>query len=143
MTPDVSPLAFVVAGGALALCVAALCVRRIIIGTRLQASERVISPDPQELRKALDEHRTAYDERLAELSRNLESLSLSLGRDGLSEGRLNLSFRAQAIQLLRSGMAPDTTAASTGVPRSDIRLLARVAEVLQSDKDPCALKTIG
>jgi hypothetical protein len=43
-------------------------------------------------------------------------------------GSLNRSARSQALQLLRSGMSPETAAATLGMGRREMRLLDRVAQ---------------
>ncbi len=45
-------------------------------------------------------------------------------------GALNKSIRTQALQLLRSGVSPDTAASSLGLGRQEVRLLERVAQSL-------------
>jgi hypothetical protein len=48
----------------------------------------------------------------------------------LRDGRMNRTSRAQAMRLLRSGVSPDTAAATLGVARREIKLLATVSQLL-------------
>jgi hypothetical protein len=41
-----------------------------------------------------------------------------------------LSKRSQAMQLLRSGMSPDNAAAKLGIARREMRLIAKVSDIL-------------
>jgi hypothetical protein len=106
---------------------------------------RVIPPNPQTavdpevlaLREALETHRAEYAGQLASLTRKLELLEAgSVGESGkrpheaLHDGRLNHSARAQALQLLRAGISPDTAANTLGTATRDIRLLAKVSRLL-------------
>jgi hypothetical protein len=88
--------------------------------------------EADELREVLEAQRVACAEQLAALSKNLELPEASIPRsnEGPWDGRLNVSVRAQALQLLRAGVSPDTAAATLGVPSHDIRLLARVSRML-------------
>jgi hypothetical protein len=45
-------------------------------------------------------------------------------------GRLNRSARARALKLLRTGVPPDSAAATLEMPKKDVALLARVGAVL-------------
>jgi hypothetical protein len=50
----------------------------------------------------------------------------------LRDGRLGLPVRTRALKMLRSGVAADTAATELGLPRNEVRLLAKVAAVLAS-----------
>jgi hypothetical protein len=91
-------------------------------------------------REAMENHQTACAQHFLALSRRLDSaeaamLDLTAKRSDniVDEGRLNMSARAQALQLLRAGIAPDTAAFTLGVPTRDIRLLAKVAKLLATN----------
>jgi hypothetical protein len=74
-------------------------------------------------------------EQLSGLKRDFEALELSFQstREVLNPRRLNRSSRAQALQLLRTGVAADTAASTLGIAKREIRLLARVARILSAD----------
>ena len=120
-------------------CIAAICILAACAAAVLRRA-RVATPDTtpdttlpaDTLRDALEAHKIACDGQMATLSKNLDSLADSMTNPGEVswEGRLNLSVRAQALQLLRAGMSPDTAAATLGVPSRDIRLLEKVSRIL-------------
>ncbi len=72
---------------------------------------------------------------------NVESLKQSLGNlqtcmqstdEVMRESRLNRSVRAQAFEMLRAGVSPDTAASKLGIARREMTLLARVSRALMS-----------
>ncbi|MGD1070105.1 MAG: hypothetical protein ABSB15_08180 [Bryobacteraceae bacterium] len=76
-------------------------------------------------------HALCLDE-IAGLRRDFAALELNMQNRNeiLREGRLNRTGRAQAMRLLRSGVSPDTAAATLGVARREIKLLATVSRLL-------------
>jgi hypothetical protein len=66
------------------------------------------------------------------LRRDFTALELSMQNTDeiLREGRLYGTSRAQAMRLLRSGMSPDTAAATLGMAQREVKLLAAVAQLL-------------
>ena len=86
------------------------------------------------LREALVKTQTSCAETLAGMERQLEMLEA--GRQSadelLRDGRLSQSRRAQALQLMRSGIAPETAAVTLGMAVREVRLLAKVSRVLSS-----------
>ena len=48
----------------------------------------------------------------------------------LRDGRLGMPARARALRMLRSGMAADTAATELGLPKNEVRLLAKVSGIL-------------
>lgn len=68
-----------------------------------------------------DELPTALDA----LERNRQS-----SEEMLRDGRLNRSTRSEALRLLRSGVTPEKVSAAVGMAKREVRLLARVSEML-------------
>jgi hypothetical protein len=103
---------------------------RILTVTRADRERR--ARESIELRAAMETHKADHAAQLAELYRNIEILSAGMPQTDelLREGRLNLSARAQALQMLRAGISPDTAAQNLGIASRDVRLLARVSTVL-------------
>jgi len=83
--------------------------------------ERAVEAGQQE---CLRQIQTIADELTA--SEKTAQASLELLRDG----RLGMPARARALRMLRSGMAPDTAAAELGLPKNEVRLLAKVSGIL-------------
>ncbi len=85
----------------------------------------------EELLVMLSQQQTEYLDGLEEVSRGVVFLEESARHteDALHD-RLTPSLRSKAMQLLRSGLAADAAAASLGMPRSDVRLIAAVSRTL-------------
>jgi hypothetical protein len=66
---------------------------------------------------------------LAECIEKTEQLSAQ-NRDESGRTALTRSIRSQAIQLLRSGMPPDTAASTLGIGKREMRLIACVSREL-------------
>lgn len=47
-----------------------------------------------------------------------------------SQAAMSLPARSRAMRMLRTGMSPDTAALESGMPRSEIRLLQKIAFAL-------------
>jgi hypothetical protein len=96
-------------------------------------------------REALELWRKECSERFEELRKADETLEASLQstRDVLRNGRLNRSTRTAALQLLRTGMSPDSAASSLGVPKREMRLIARVFLLLSANSGDGGLKGGG
>jgi hypothetical protein len=86
------------------------------------------------LAQGVRQQETIVAARIAELKRDLTDLELSMQstRELLGDGRLNRSSRAGALSLLRSGVTPDTAASTLSMARHEVRLLARVVQILTS-----------
>jgi len=67
---------------------------------------------------------------IAQLQENVSVLEKSAQQVAEAKGGLTRSMRAQAMQLLRSGMSPDSAAASLGIGRREVRLLSSVSHAL-------------
>jgi hypothetical protein len=87
----------------------------------------------EEFHILLRQHQTEFQDGIGTVSRAVESLQQSAeGTEAALRGRLTPSLRGHAIQLLRSGMSADSAAASAGIPRRDMQLIARVSRILSS-----------
>jgi hypothetical protein len=84
-----------------------------------------------EMQSMLREHQVECSAQIAQLAANVAVLETSAqNADNLSTGALSRSTRSQAMQLLRSGMSPENVAASLGLGRREMRLLASVSRTL-------------
>jgi hypothetical protein len=88
--------------------------------------------DLEALRVSMESRQMVCLEMFAEAHRSIASLEerVSVARETPKSGALSRSARAQAMQLLRSGLSADTVAGSVGAGRREIRLLERVSHVL-------------
>jgi len=82
--------------------------------------------------EAVDQVREDCHKSGEELRNALSSIEANMQttEELLREGRLNRSTRAQALKMLRSGVSPETAANSLGMATRELRLLARVSELL-------------
>jgi hypothetical protein len=128
MTPPDLPTAL----GAMACAAAGIATSVSLAGAR-RWSKRSDAAATQ-LHAALASHQASCTEQVAGLSRTLESVQAGLqtGSELLRDGRLNLSSRAQAMQLLRAGISPETAAITLGMASRELRLLARVSRILSA-----------
>ena len=88
--------------------------------------------DATELRSHVAQVQASCGQEVGQLREALNALEtgMSGAQEALRAGRLNLSVRSQALQMLRSGSAPETVASSLGIAASEARLLTRVGQVL-------------
>lgn len=113
-------LAPAIAAAAAIVCFVALRGQRIAMARR-----------HAELLATLDGRREECAEQIARLTRGVEDLERSrrsveeAGWSGLPRSR-----RSQAVQLLRSGMSPESAASSLGLGLRETRLIAKVSRVL-------------
>jgi hypothetical protein len=85
----------------------------------------------RELRTALERNQAACLDQIGQVSRAVEFLEVSGRNTEDAIGRaLNRSLRSQVLHLLRSGMAADTVAATLGVAKREVRLIAGISSVL-------------
>ena len=86
------------------------------------------------LRGEVERQQFACTEQFAALTQGFSALELNMQNteEMLREGRLSRSTRAQALHLLRSGVAPDTAATTLGLAKREMRLLARVSRLLSA-----------
>jgi hypothetical protein len=81
----------------------------------------------QDIRAAFERQRTESADVASELRGQFQALEkCALAPPGA--GSLNRSARARALQMLRSGISPETAAASLGVAKREMRLLERVSQ---------------
>jgi hypothetical protein len=84
-----------------------------------------------ELRVAVERNQAALLDRIGQVGRAVEFLEASGGNTEEAIGRaMNRSLRSQAMGLLRSGLAADTVAATLGVARREVRLIAGISSIL-------------
>ncbi len=83
-------------------------------------------------RGELDRAREECLRQIGLVEHNLKTLeqSAQLSVELLRDGRLGAPVRARAIRMLRSGATVETAAADLGLARSEVRLIASVAELL-------------
>jgi hypothetical protein len=128
MIPDPGLIAGV--AGCLAALFSLLAVRRC----HLRASRDTgrLSLELERGQAFLAGQQALFSEELAGLRHALSTLELSMQNTDeiLRDGRMNRTSRAQAMRLLRSGVSPDTAAATLGVARREIKLLATVSQLL-------------
>ena len=85
----------------------------------------------EELHIMLRQHQTEYQDGLGQVGRAVGFLEESAqNTQHALQGKLTRTVRAQAMQLLRSGMSPEKAASATGIARADMRLIARVSRIL-------------
>jgi hypothetical protein len=115
-------LAIVFTAGGLVFAIALL-----VAQGRYRAQSR---RDFEELRRSLElEHKLCADT-FFELKENLAQVREESQRETPRPGALSRGARAEAMRLLRSGLAPETAASSLGIGRREMRLLERVAQTL-------------
>lgn len=83
-----------------------------------------------ELESQLRQQGQEFSEQVARLGRSVEILELSAKSVEEAGRGLTRSRRSQAMQMLRSGMSPESAAASLGMGRREMRLIARVSRIL-------------
>jgi hypothetical protein len=85
-----------------------------------------------DLREAIERQQMASLEMFSEVHRSVAMLEEGLRgvRETPKAGVLNRSARAQALQLLRSGLSAETAGPSLGIGKREMRLLERVSQTL-------------
>jgi hypothetical protein len=87
----------------------------------------------EEIHIMLRQHQTEYQDGIGQVARAVEFLEKSgQSSEAVLRGKLTHSVRSQAIQLLRSGMSPDSAAAAAGIARREMHLISRVSQILSS-----------
>jgi hypothetical protein len=112
-------------GGVLGVLIGIVCL------SALWRTGESLARTRSELRTAVDRNQAACLEQIGQVGRAVEFLELSGQSTGDAIGRaMNRSLRSQAMNLLRSGMLPDTVASTLGVAKREVRLIAGVSGVL-------------
>jgi hypothetical protein len=94
---------------------------------------RLAARSRQDFAAMLQQHQAECVEKIGLLGRNVAALETSAQNiENLGQAALTRSRRSQAIQLLRSGMSPETAASNLGIARREMRLIARVSSILSS-----------
>jgi len=85
----------------------------------------------EEFESLLVQQQTEFLDGIGQVGRTVEFLERSAQQtEAALRDRLTPSLRAKALQLLRSGLSPDTAAATLALSRSEVRLIAAVSRVL-------------
>jgi hypothetical protein len=128
MIPDPGLIAGV--AGCLAALFSLLAVRRCHLRASRDSSR--LSHEFESAQALLAGRQALFSEEIAELRHALSTLEIGMQNTDeiLRDGRMNRTSRAQAMRLLRSGVSPDTAAATLGVARREIKLLATVSQLL-------------
>jgi hypothetical protein len=131
MTMDLN---FLLASGAVAI--AAVCLIAVYAQKkRCNEKQEAVETAAYHVRQACETRSEALKAELkSEFKSAIESLEAGLRgpERALAEGRMGRSTRAEALRLLRSGIAPETAAASLGMPKHDLVLLSKVSNVLMA-----------
>ena len=121
MRPDPAAITVLVTGvaGCLAAVFCLLALRRARADFDLEVAH---------VQEEQGRSQAACSARIDELKREFQALCLSMQNTDelMREGRLSRSSRAQAMQLLRSGVSPDTAASTLGIAKREMHLLAKV-----------------
>lgn len=83
-----------------------------------------------ELLSMIEWQRAETAQQIAQLTRSVEILERTQRSAEEASGELTRSRRSQAMQLLRSGMSPETAASSVGLATREMRLMAKVSRIL-------------
>jgi hypothetical protein len=83
-----------------------------------------------ELQSQLRQQRAEFSEQVARLGHSVEVLELSAKSVEEAGRGLSRSRRSQAMQLLHSGMSPESVAISLGMGRREMHLIAKVSRIL-------------
>lgn len=89
------------------------------------------------LREEMKQSQEDLKQRIARIDQNVvEAIESHHGMqaslDLLRDGRLGAPVRSRALKMLRSGLGAEAAATELGLPKNEVRLLAKVAAVLAS-----------
>jgi hypothetical protein len=85
----------------------------------------------EELHVMLSQQRTEFLHEIGQVVNSVAFLEKSTQQsEETLRDRMTPSLRARTIQLLRTGLSPDTAASTLSIPKSDVRLIATVSRVL-------------
>jgi hypothetical protein len=134
MTPDLALIAGAAASGAAAISML----------TQWRHCRR-FRRETASTRETLELWRNECSEQFEELRKADQTLEASLRStcDVLRNGRLNRSTRTAALQLLRTGMSPDSAASSLGLAKREMQMIARVFLLLSANSCDGGLKGGG
>jgi hypothetical protein len=111
--------------GALGLLIGIICLMAMWRTTASQARAQ------GKLQTDLDRNQAACLEQIGQIGRAVEFLEASGRNTDDAIGRaMNRSLRSQAMQLLRSGMSPETVASTLGLAKREVGLISCVSSVL-------------
>lgn len=120
--------------GVLGIVAAAICLFSLR-GHRMRMDLR-IEQTREELHIMLRQHQTEYEDGIGQVRHAVEFLEKSgQSTEDALRSRLTRSQRSQAMQLLRSGMSPESAAPAAGMAIRDMRLMAKVSRLLSASGD--------
>jgi hypothetical protein len=82
------------------------------------------------LAQSVEDCRKSCGEEIEKLSRSVLVPSVPVNEPAIQTGNLSRSGRAQALKLLRAGIAPETAAQKLGLPGREVRLLSKISRLL-------------
>jgi hypothetical protein len=117
---------FVLIAGACGILTGSICL------LALRRHRIAIDRSHAELRSMLREQEVEWSARIEQLNRGMAILELrAQNYDEVAKGGgLTHSVRLRAMQLLRSGMSPESAASTLGIGRREMRLIAGVSRTL-------------
>ncbi|MDP9170634.1 MAG: hypothetical protein M3N54_08460 [Acidobacteriota bacterium] len=111
---------------------AAGCLLTVLLALAVSRAQTHSTAAAARAREECEARQLAHAARISGLESKLGSVETRV-RDAdeiLRHDSLNHSARARALQLLRTGISPDSAAASLGMPRQELRLLSKVSRLL-------------
>jgi hypothetical protein len=101
--------------------------QRLAVDLKLCELESIIRQQHDESARGTGQ----IEQSVAQLSRSVADLELNARNIGEAGwGGLTRTRRSQAMQLLRSGMSPESAASNLGIATREMRLISRVSRVL-------------
>ncbi|HEX4278599.1 MAG TPA: hypothetical protein VHZ74_24755 [Bryobacteraceae bacterium] len=107
----------------------------VLLRRRRLAAEKSRAELRGELQEMLRAQQAECSEQIAQIGRSVALLESSSQTIDASRAGFTRAVRAQAMQMLRSGMAPASISAALGIGKREIRLIAEVARTLTFDAD--------
>jgi hypothetical protein len=108
------------------------CLATVFCLLSLRKSRAAFLMESERLREAHDRALSTCSAQKDELRREFARLALSMQNteELVTDGRLSRTKRAQALRLLRTGVAPATAASTLGMARHEMELLSKVSFTL-------------
>jgi hypothetical protein len=109
------------------ICLVVLRRRRVEVEWKHCQLESIIRQQHDESARGTGQ----IEQSIAQLSRSVADLELNARNIGEAGwGGLTRTRRSQAMQLLRSGMSPESAASSLGIAMREMRLISKVSRIL-------------
>jgi hypothetical protein len=115
-----------IAGAAALFCVPGLVLGMWIV----HCYRRGAAVEMALLAQSVEDCRKSCGEEIEKLSRSVLVPSVPVNEPAIQTGNLSRSGRAQALKLLRAGIAPETAAQKLGLPGREVRLLSKISRLL-------------